>query len=85
MNNLIQPTPEHLPAGEVSHPPLTCNPVFRCGLRVVVANALVSPPYFCPGGTILAQVNSQVVVAWPRYAEGIPSEADIPAACMVAA
>lgn len=49
MNNLIQ-APEHLPAGEVSHPPLTCNPVFHCGLCVVVANAVVSPPYFCPGG-----------------------------------
>lgn len=49
MNNLIQ-APELLPAGEVSHPPLTCNPVFHCGLCVVVANAVVSPPYFCPGG-----------------------------------
>lgn len=38
MNNLIQP------------PSAPSNPVFRCGLRVVVANALVSPPYFCPGG-----------------------------------
>lgn len=57
MNNLIQ-APEHLPAGEVSHPPLTCNPVFHCGLCVVVANAVVSPPYFCPGGTNLAQVNT---------------------------